>query len=77
LGWVGGVGAAVPGEQRARGVAGHGIKFFAQDFAADGEALLGIAQRGEKQGIEAGFARDLPLLFVYKDATYLAKKSGS
>ena len=46
LGWVGGVGSAVPGEQGARGVAGCGVEFFAQYFAADREALFGIAERG-------------------------------
>src|SRR5260370_4590834 len=54
------VGAAVPGEQRARGVAGHGVEFLAQNLAADGEALLWIAEGGKKQGIKARFARDLP-----------------
>lgn len=60
LGWVGGIGAAVPGEEAARDVAGHGVEFFAQDFAADGEALFRIAKRGEKEAVKAGFARDLP-----------------
>src|SRR6266436_2108356 len=54
------VGAAVPGEQRARGVADHGVEFLAQNLAADGEALLWIAEGGKKQGIKARFARDLP-----------------
>jgi hypothetical protein len=62
LGRVGGVGAAVPGEQAAGGVAGHGVEFLAQDFAADGQALLRIAERGEKQGVEAGLARPAPSL---------------
>ena len=48
LGGVGGVGAAVPGEQGAGDVAGVGVELFAQHFAADGEALLGIAERGEE-----------------------------
>ena len=59
LGGVERVRAAVPGEQRARGVAADGVELLAQDFAADGEALLRIAECGKKQGIEAGFAGDL------------------
>jgi hypothetical protein len=46
LRWVSGVGSAIPGEQAAHGVAGHGIKFPAQHFTADGEAVIWIAERG-------------------------------
>ena len=49
LDWVGGVGAAVPGEQSADGVAGCGFKFFAQDAASDFESVGGIAERGEER----------------------------
>jgi len=43
----------------ARVVSRHGVEFLAKNFAADGEALLGIAQGRKKQGIEACFAGDL------------------
>ena len=35
------------------------IEFFAQDFAADGQACFGVAEGAEERGIEAGFAGDL------------------
>ena len=57
---VGRIRAAVPGEERARGVASHGVEFLAQNFAAESETLLRIAQGREKQGIKACFAGDLP-----------------
>ena len=52
--------AAVPGKQGARGVAAGGVELLAQDFAADGQSLLRIAQRGKKLRVETGFAGDLP-----------------
>ena len=60
LGGVTGIAAAVPGEERARSVTCRGVEFPAQDFAADDEPLVWIAERGKKHGIEAGFAGDLP-----------------
>lgn len=63
LGRVAGIGAAVPCEQSACGVAGHRVEFFAQDFAADAEALLGIAESGEKWGRRSLFpGRPVPSL---------------
>lgn len=60
LGSVAGIAATVPGEKGTSGVIGHGVEFFAQDFAADDEALFRLAERGEERGIEARFALDLP-----------------
>ena len=57
-----GVGGRRSRRAGARGVAGHAIEFAAQNFAADGDALLGIAKRGEERGVKAEFA--LTLLFV-------------
>jgi hypothetical protein len=61
LGSVTGIAAAVPGEQASRSVAGHGVELFAQNFAANAKTFLGIAERGEKRGIESPFrARLVP-----------------
>jgi hypothetical protein len=59
LGGIGGVAAAVPGEEAAGGVAVHGVEFFAEEFAADGEALFGIAEGAKECAVEAHFAGDL------------------
>src|SRR5579863_9288645 len=59
LGGIAWVPAAVPGEKRLRCVAARGVEFFAQDFAADGEAVFGIAERAEERRLETGFAGDL------------------
>ena len=60
LGRVGGIGAAVPGEEAAGDVAVEGVEFFAQKFAADGEAGFGFAELREKRTVETDFAGDLP-----------------
>ncbi len=57
---AGRVRSPLPGEERARGIAGHGVEFLAQNFAADGETLLRVAQGREKQRIKACLAGDLP-----------------
>lgn len=59
LAGVSGIGAAVPGEEAAGDVAGHGVEFLAQEFAADGEVLFGIAECGQKGAVEADFAGHL------------------
>ena len=59
LGRVGGIAAAIPGQEAARGVSVHGVEFFAQQFAADGQGLFGIAEGGEERAVKAHFSGDL------------------
>ena len=59
LRWVGGIAAAVPGQQTPGCVSIHGVEFFAQELAADSQALFGIAEGREKRSLKAHFSGDL------------------